>query len=301
MSHFSCEAIPEEISDATPPKQSQIDQQSFKIDGTVPVVASGTAKNQQNDFIAKSNATTVTAKDAQNPSLDSLTPFGSGGGGAPRKQHSADDALQQQQEEAQTRQQQQAVEPRHSSSGSSINIGASSTKSKLNIDMPNLATKPPQSHAPLSPRLLARNNLEVAHLNSANNFNDFQRGRSKTISVVRGEHDANRDNSKWTFKGSKWHLIRSLIVIKSKTSFFHFFYSLNCSSFSAESKFHFSTTILHWPNQSHRTTAYDQSEKRPHHRVSSFQLLLCFALLKLMHSKNRFSFRTQYDQLHTTI
>lgn len=175
----------------------------------MPVVASGTAKNQQNDFIAKSNATTVTAKDAQNLSVDSLTPFGpsSTGGGAPRKQHSADDALQQQQEEAQTRQQQplQAVEPRHSSSGSAINIGASSTKSKLNIDMPNLATKPPQSHAPLSPRLLARNNLEVAHLNSSNNFNDFQRGRSKTISVVRGEHDTNRDNSKWTFKGSKWH------------------------------------------------------------------------------------------------
>lgn len=203
MSHFSCEAIPEEISDATPPKQSQIDQQQFKVDGTVSVVAGGTAKNQQNDFIAKSNATSVTAKDVQNLSVDSLTPFGQSGGGVPRKQHSADDALQQ--EEAQTRQQQppQAIEPRHCSSGSAINIGASSTKSKLNIDMPNLTTKPPQSHAPLSPRSLARNNLEVSHLNSSNNFNDFQRGRSKTISVVRGEHDANRDNSKWTFKGSK--------------------------------------------------------------------------------------------------
>lgn len=279
ISHSSCEAIPEEISDATPPKPSQIDQQPFKVDGTVPVVASGTAKNQQNDFIAKSNATTVTAKDAQNPSVDSLTPFGqgSGGAGAPRKQHSAEDPLQQQQEEAQARQQQplQGVEPRHSSSGSAINIGASSTKSKLNIDMPNLATKPPQSHAPLSPRLLARNNLEVAHLNSSNNFNDFQRGRSKTISVVRGEHDANRDNSKWTFKGSKWHSIALLVIMQGKSLMFPFFCSLHFSSLSAESELNFPTTILHGPNQSHRTAAYDQSEKRPHHRVST--LRLCFA------------------------
>lgn len=139
--------------------------------------------------------------------MDSLTPFGQGTA-VPRKQHSADDALQQQQQEqTQSRQQQppppQAIEPRHSSSGSSINIDASTNKFKLNIDMPNLATKPPQSHAPLSPRLLARNTLEMSHLNSSNNFNDFQRGRSKTISVVRGEHETNRDNSKWTFKGSK--------------------------------------------------------------------------------------------------
>lgn len=136
--------------------------------------------------------------------MDSLQPFGQGGA-VPRKQHSADDALQQQQQEqTQSRQQQppQTIEPRHSSSGSAINIGASTTKFKLNIDMPNLATKPPQSHAPLSPRLLARNALEISHLNSSNNFNDFQRGRSKTISVVRGEHETNRDNSKWTFKGS---------------------------------------------------------------------------------------------------
>lgn len=202
---FSCEAIPEEISDATPPKHSQISQQPLKAqaDGTVPVVASGTVKNQQNDFIAKSNAGST--KGTQNSSADSLTPF-SQGAAVPRKQHSADDALQQQkQEQTQSRLQQapSANEQRHSSSGSAINIGASSSKFKLNIDMPNLATKPPQSHAPLSPRLLARNNVEISHLNNSNNFNDFQRGRSKTISVVRGEHDTNRDNSKWTFKGSK--------------------------------------------------------------------------------------------------
>lgn len=178
-------------------------------------MASGTAKNQQNDFISKSSSTqntstssssssstSTTAKVSQNSSVDSLTPYNQSGS-MPRKQHSADDALQQQ-DQAQSRQQQAPInEPRHSSSGSAINLGGSSAKVKLNIDMPNLATKPPQSHAPLSPRLLARNNLEMSHLNSSNNFNDFQRGRSKTISVVRGEHD-NRDNSKWTFKGSEF-------------------------------------------------------------------------------------------------
>lgn len=210
----SCEAIPEEIGDATPPKTIQIDQQKSKVEGTVSVVASGTAKNQHLDFIAKSNSTqnsstssssststsSSTTKVAQNSSVDSLMPLNQNT--MPRKQHSADDALQQQ-DQAQSRQQPPMNEPRHSSSGSSININASSaTKFKLNIDMPNLATKPPQSHAPLSPRLLSRNNLEMSHLNSSSNFNDF-RGRSKTISVVnRGEHD-NRDNSKWTFKGSK--------------------------------------------------------------------------------------------------
>lgn len=176
-----------------------MNQQKAKIEGTVPVIASNAAKNQHNDFIAKSN-TSQNAKAAQNSSVDNLTPF-SQGSSMPRKQHSADDA---QQEQTQSRQQQPPMnEPRHSSSGSAINIGASSNKSKLNIDMPNLATKPPQSHAPLSPRLLARNNIEMSHMNSSNNFNDFSRGRSKTISVVRGEHD-NRDNSKWTFKGSKF-------------------------------------------------------------------------------------------------
>lgn len=168
------------------------------------VIASGPAKNHQNDFIAISNSQNAssTAK-TQHSSVDSLTPF-SQGGALPRKQHSADDALQQQ-ELAQSRQQQPPInEPRHSSSGSAINIGSTSlAQYKLNIDMPNLATKPPQSHAPLSPRLLARNNLEMSHLNSSNKFNDFNRSRAKTISVVRGEHDANRDNSKWTFKGSK--------------------------------------------------------------------------------------------------
>lgn len=166
------------------------------------------AKNQHHDFIVKSNSsssssssssTSTTTKVAQNSSVDSLAPINQNS--VPRKQHSADDAIQQ--EQTQMRQSQPPMnEPRHSSSGSSINLGGSSTKFKLNIDMPNLATKPPQSHAPLSPRLLARNNFEMSHLNNLNNFNDFQRGRSKTISVVRGERD-NRDNSKWTFKGSE--------------------------------------------------------------------------------------------------
>lgn len=208
----SCEAIPEEISDATPPKSSQINQQRPKIEGTISVVASGMAKNQHNDFMAKSSST----KNAQTSSADTLTPFNQNSS-IPRKQHSAEDTLPQR-EQAQSRQQQQQQqqqppmnEPRHSSSGSAINIGASTNKIKLNIDMPNLATKPPQSHAPLSPRLIARNNIEMSNLNSSNNFNDFQRGRSKTISVVRGEHDKQRDNSKWTFKGSKFRQIEAFL------------------------------------------------------------------------------------------
>lgn len=182
-----------------------MNQLKTQIEGTVSVVASGPARNQHNDFIAKSNPPqnqSAATKNAQNSSVDNLSPFNQNSS-IPKKQHSADDAVQQK-EQAQSRQQQPPPmnEPRHSSSGSAINIGAASNKFKLNIDMPNLATKPPQSHAPLSPRLIARNNIEVSHLNNSNNFNDFQRGRSKTISVVRGEHEK-RDNSKWTFKGSK--------------------------------------------------------------------------------------------------
>lgn len=205
----SCEAIPEEISDATPPKSHQMTQKITKIEGTISVIASGTAKNQHNDFIAKSSAAQSSSaasstKTAQTSSIDSLTPFNQNSPLA-SKQHSAEDAPQQR-EQAQVRQQPPMNEPRHSQSGSAINIGASSNKFKLNIDMPNLATKPPQSHAPLSPRLIARNNIEISHLNNSNNFNDFQRGRSKTISVVRGEHEK-RDNSKWTFKGSKFYIL----------------------------------------------------------------------------------------------
>lgn len=188
----SCEAIPEEIADSTPPNPNQVIRQMPKDDNnTISVVATGLAKNQQNDFISKSNSANASV------SKDTLTPFNQSSA-LPRKQHSADDALQQQ-EQLQSKQQQQINEPRHSSSGSAINLGSMSTgnKQKLSIDMPNLTTKPPQSHAPLSPRLLARNNPESAN----SNFNDFPRGRSKTISVVRGEHD--RDNNKWTFKGSK--------------------------------------------------------------------------------------------------
>lgn len=208
------------------------------------MVASGSAKNQHNDFIAKSNSAqntsssssssaSTTAKTVQNTPVDSLTPHNQN---MPRKQHSADEALQQQ-EQAQSRQQPPVNEQRHSSSGSAINLGGSSSKFKLNIDMPNLATKPPQSHAPLSPRLLARNNFEMSHLNSSNNFNDFQRGRSKTISVVRGEHE-NRDNSKWTFKGSKFcrnifhmtHpngnvLFTARSVLSPNSIFLHLFYT----------------------------------------------------------------------------
>lgn len=184
----SCEAIPEEIADSTPPKPIQNDMNSktmIKPDNNL-TVASGEAKNQQNDFIAKSTqASSSNAKGTDSSVL-------------PRKQHSADDA-----DQSQSNQQQPPInEPRHSSSGSAINLGGSSSNSKkLSIDMqPNLMKKPPQPQAPLSPRLLR--NYEMSFLNNSINFNDFSRGRSKTISVVRSEHN-NRDNSKWTFQGSE--------------------------------------------------------------------------------------------------
>lgn len=183
----SCEAIPEEIADSTPPKQNPAVKQTHRDEKPVAVVASGAAKDQQSDFAARSmSASSSVSKDTLAPANQS---------GVPRKQHSADDALNQQ-EHSQARQQQQMNEPRHCSSGSAINLGSmpSSNKAKLTIDMPNLSTKPPQSHTPLSPRLQMKKS-ELA----ASNFNDFTRGRSKTFSVVRGEHD-NRDK-KWTFKG----------------------------------------------------------------------------------------------------
>lgn len=79
--------------------------------------------------------------------------------------------------------------------------------------MEKITTKPPQSPAPLSPRLLARNAINgklsnsgtaspafpaisgAGTMHSASNENDFPRGRSKTISVAR-EHYS-RDNLKW--------------------------------------------------------------------------------------------------------
>lgn len=81
--------------------------------------------------------------------------------------------------------------------------------------MEKITTKPPQSPAPLSPRLLARNAINgklsnsgtaspafpaisgSGMMHSASNENDFPRGRSKTISVAR-EHYS-RDNFKWGY------------------------------------------------------------------------------------------------------
>lgn len=187
----SCEAIPEEIADSTPPKQNAAMAQAQRDDMPVAVVASTTVKHQHGDFACKSSSVggAAVAKDTLAPVNQSSA--------IPRKQHSADDALHQQEQLQHGRQQQQMNEPRHCSSGSAINLGATGNKAKLTIDMPNLSTKPPQAQTPLSPRLI---NMNKKNELSASNFNDFTRGRSKTISVVRGEHD-NQNNNKWTFKG----------------------------------------------------------------------------------------------------
>lgn len=195
----SCEAIPEEIADSTPPNPSRIGKRESEKekDQLVAVVASAAVKDHQKDFVAKSNALQSTVS-LPATRADSLSPL-SQSNALPRKQHSADDAIQQQEQQNQQQLAPMKNEPKLSASGSSINLGPPSSKVKLNIDMPKLTTKPPQSHAPLSPRALARNNFDSSFQKNTNNLGDFPRGRSKTISVVRGEHDS----SKWTFKGTK--------------------------------------------------------------------------------------------------
>lgn len=193
----SCEAIPEEIADSTPPNQSEThikhSKDALQLNKT-------SARNNQLEFIAKLNLST-----AQNPCVSLPTSRGSSiilsdtllpvnhNIAIPKKQHSADDALQQKSEQTSST----STVPTTSSSTSNVKV-------KLSIDMPKLTTKPPQSHAPLSPRLLPKASGLASHLNStgSNNSNDLPRGRSKTISVMRGEHD-NRDSAKWAFKGCK--------------------------------------------------------------------------------------------------
>lgn len=245
----SCEAIPEESS--TPPKFIQSGKKiTIKADNVVDsIVASGEAKIQQSDFIAKSTQAQSTLQ------VSSPNAKGTDSSVLPRKQHSADDA-----EQSQSKQHQPPInEPRHSSSGSAINLGGSSSNSKkLSIDMqPNLTKKPPQPQPPLSPRLLR--NHEMSFLNNSNNFNDFSRGRAKTISVVRSEH-TNRDNSKWTFQGSESLPIITLQFTKEKIAhtFKNNFHSVyHFSSIGHQSKFNIPAIIPHRTEPCHRTTHFD--------------------------------------------
>lgn len=215
----SCEAIPEEIPGSTPPSNPN----SVKDDG-INSKMSNTVTNtpsKQVEVTAKLAALVPSASfptEIKNES-GTLSPQSQA---LPKKQLSADDAVASKANtETQPAPLQLQLQP------------APATKLKIPMDMPKVTSKPPQSPAPLSPRLLAKNeankvpsfapNVQGGYgvgvggssgysgvggnngnesSSNGNGNNDLIRGRSKTISVVR-EHE-NRDNLKWTsFKGSK--------------------------------------------------------------------------------------------------
>lgn len=95
----------------------------------------------------------------------------------PPKQHSADDVTQ-----------------------TTFVTGSTSTTSlKIPLDLQKVTSKPPQSPAPLSPRLLVRN---TNNMGSESNGNDLIRGRSKTISVVREVNRNARPTTSFRPRGS---------------------------------------------------------------------------------------------------
>ncbi|XP_055620720.1 tuberin isoform X2 [Toxorhynchites rutilus septentrionalis] len=201
----SCEAIPEEIAGSTPPSGTKPVTSNETMNSSYTVRASSNVK-QQGEFHKTTNTLHPSASlpESGGPEASSS--------GIPRKQHSADDALP----------------ARLDAGGSSAEANASPTamlpiaqtlsSTSLNLKLPveKIATKPPHSPAPLSPRLLARNlaNGKLSNSGTASpafpnisgggigpstnsNENDIPRGRSKTISVAR-EHYS-RDNLKWGY------------------------------------------------------------------------------------------------------
>ncbi|XP_058066096.1 tuberin [Anopheles bellator] len=245
----SCEAIPEEIAGSTPPASSGSSSSGSNNAATVTTVTSTiTNITSTSTSTSTSNTTTVrgtvsakhqaeftTTKSAITTSLPESNTVEVP---APRKQHSADDATVSTgpttvPPPTDTMIHPVAVAP--SSSNSMANttntiapiamhpIAQTSSSSALSLKLPmeKVTSKPPQSPVPLSPRLLARNNLKqsssgtaspsfpamsagggvggVGGLIGASNDNDLPRGRSKTISTVR-EHYS-RDGGKWSAAG----------------------------------------------------------------------------------------------------
>lgn len=203
----SCEAIPEEIAGSTPPsqpesvKESTLHSKLLKINTNTISISAAVADVTKAAVLVQSASfpteATVVVPDNNGECFERM----SSSTLMPKKQLSADDAVQLKSSPLEN-----------------------SVKLKLPMDMPKVTTKPPQSPVPLSPRLLAKNaankiasfaptvGLEGSGAGGGTNGNgngnyDMHnpRMRSKTISVVRGEHD-NRDNSKWTFRGSKCRL-----------------------------------------------------------------------------------------------
>lgn len=193
----SCEAIPEEIADSTPPSQTNpikpsADIHLSKVNNTV-------ANNPPLSEHPKSNVQSVMPPASLPASKGALLTSSTEGllpinqSQLPRKQHSADDALQQ--------------NP-NVTGNSNISSGPSNLKVKMNVEVPKLTAKPPQSPAPLSPRSLIKNTGASLLPGGPGNSNDQPRGRSKTISVVQNitpnRDPENRENAKWTYKGSKF-------------------------------------------------------------------------------------------------
>lgn len=189
FSKVSCEAIPEEIADSTPPQQSQLSElpRTAARDVEKPNDFQLNRLSAQNSLLppaslpANAHKLTPTASDTQlamphNP--------------PPKKQHSADDAVNVQEQQQQPQPQQKQA-------------GHGPTKVKPNIEITKvISSKPPQSPTPLSPRLLAK--TSSAKLSSG----DFTRGRSKTISVMRGSEQDNRgNNTNLPIRGSEYMFI----------------------------------------------------------------------------------------------
>ncbi|XP_055530935.1 tuberin isoform X2 [Wyeomyia smithii] len=195
----SCEAIPEEIAGCTPPSGPKTTVSS-ESNESLTVRASGNVK-QQADFTTSGATLHPSASLPESSGSENTSTV------IPRKQHSADDAISSR------------MEPTSSSTEAIASPAMtqpivqtlSSTSLNLKLPMEKVTTKPPQSPAPLSPRLLARNPINgKLHSSSGtaspsftamsgggmhSNENDIPRGRSKTISVAR-EHYS-RDNLKW--------------------------------------------------------------------------------------------------------
>ncbi|XP_065085709.1 tuberin isoform X2 [Ochlerotatus camptorhynchus] len=199
----SCEAIPEEIAGSTPPSAPRSTTLGGEINDNVTVRASGYVK-QQADF--STSGATLHPSASLPESAGPETPTNV----VPRKQHSADEAITAKSDPTSSSTEtiaSQAMMP-------PITQTLSSSSLNLKLPMEKVTTKPPQSPAPLSPRLLARNPINGKLSNSGtaspsfpaitaggmghgmhSNENDIPRGRSKTISVAR-EHYS-RDNLKF--------------------------------------------------------------------------------------------------------
>lgn len=226
----SCEAIPEEIAGSTPPSLpgSVKNAGATAADGSATAVVASTAAAAPSDQVTRAAAFAVSSASFPVDATVVVAPGDATGSSAvPKKQLSADDVIPLASSVA---------------ANMRLSDSLTTVKLKLPMDMTKVTSKPPQSPTPLSPRLLARNAAnQVASLggvsgaggfgqsglgfvgngvgassygdgnvngNSNGNGNgngngDLIRVRSKTISVVRGEHGMAQDSMKWPFRGSK--------------------------------------------------------------------------------------------------